>query len=210
MTDPRLFYRVYTSWDQLWSELGPLLTYRSSSFTKAFEHLAGTQQPHIVETGSWRNDSVEHEKHFGDGASTWLFNWFLRFHGGSGVTIDLSESCTELCRRRCEMFESITGNSIAVLPQLRKPADLLYLDSYDLDWNNDTPAAVHHLKELFAASHLIGPNTLIMVDDNQVSDGTVTGKGRLVHELLTEMGVPALHTGYQMIYSGVWDSFRLE
>ena len=44
-------------------------------------------------------------------------------------------------------------------------ASLLYLDSFDLDPDNPTPSAIHHVLELLAARPLLGPGTVVVVDD---------------------------------------------
>lgn len=207
MSEGTMFERSFESWQQLWEELKVRQHCRGEGFDVAFNWLSKTSNPYIVETGSWRNDSKIHGRDFGDGASTWLFDWYLRFHGGGGVSIDHNQECTTLCQKYCKVIVPICGNSLSVLPTLTRRADLLYLDSHDLDWHNDIPAAVHHLKELFASCHIVGPNTLVMIDDNQVSGDSVMGKGRLIHELFADMGIKPLYSGYQMAYSGVWSAF---
>jgi hypothetical protein len=52
---------------------------------------------------------------------------------------------------------------------------------------------------LFAASGLLGPNTLIVVDDNiKAPDGRRHGKGRLVYELMESLGVEPYFDSYQI------------
>jgi hypothetical protein len=107
------------------------------------------------------------------------------------------------------------SDSIAYLAQLVRAGDLsidlLYLDSYDLDWADPHPAALHHLQELCAIMPLLASGTLIMVDDTARTQAMVTlkagswvlhdfglsGKGVYVADYFSKIGcVPAIE-GYQ-------------
>jgi hypothetical protein len=67
------------------------------------------------------------------------------------------------------------GDSLAYLKSLadHPPAgleflDLLYLDSFDVDFDDPLPSAIHHLKELLAIAPLVSFETLV-VDDSPSS-----------------------------------------
>jgi len=68
------------------------------------------------------------------------------------------------------------GDSLAYLKSLadHPPAgleflDLLYLDSFDVDFDDPLPSAIHHLKELLAIAPLVSFETLVVVDDSPSS-----------------------------------------
>jgi len=81
-----------------------------------------------------------------------------------------------------------------------------------VDWNNITPSAVHHLKELVAIIPLVSAETLVVVDDSPTSFvGVVTGnqvvpvgppsaiggKGKYVAEYAAQVGAVLAFQAYQ-------------
>jgi hypothetical protein len=185
----------YASWDLFWSDVKPYLGFRKDSFQLIFDHLKKIESPLIVETGSLRNiDGIG-----GDGISTVMFDRFLQYHGGKGVTIDIQPSSWQLVSESTRHFKPITGDSIAELAKVEGKADLLYLDSYDVDWNNPWPSAAHHLKELFSANSLLKDGTLIVVDDNQINEaGINSGKGFLIGQYFDFLGISPVFSMYQV------------
>ena len=119
---------------------------------------------------------------------------------GQLISIDIDPGACELARTSTKHAEVIESDSVEALDTMHGHVSLLYLDSYNItDWNHDWAPASHHLKELFAASGLLGPNTLIVVDDNiKAPDGRRHGKGRLVYELMESLGVEPYFDSYQI------------
>ena len=74
--------------------------------------------------------------------------------------------------------------------------DLLYLDSYDLDWNNPIPSALHHMKELCAIISKLKKGCIILIDDNNNN----IGKGQFVSNFLDNIGAKQLFSEYQIAY----------
>jgi hypothetical protein len=96
--------------------------------------------------------------------------------------------------------------------------DLLYLDSYDLDWSHPTPSAVHHLKELVSIIAGVGPHTLVVVDDapqllrvvandegrfTLLGKPTIGGKGAYVAEYAEQVGAKLQFSHYQVGWTGL-------
>jgi tetratricopeptide (TPR) repeat protein len=80
--------------------------------------------------------------------------------------------------------------------------DLLYLDSMDVVWHDPLPSAIHHHAELMAAMPLIGPRTLVVVDDapTTIDGGQVVeigGKGFLVARHMLLCGAELAFSSYQ-------------
>lgn len=119
--------------------------------------------PIIVETGCLRmkND-------FTAGASTMIFDQMAAEAGGQFISIDINPDHVALARGelRHPSSEVICGDSVKVLENLKCPIDLLYLDSYDLDLNNQHPSALHHLHELAMAWKNLRRPAMVAVDDN--------------------------------------------
>src|SRR5687767_9574184 len=112
---------------------------RSKGFSVIFELLqAGFEKQGpliLVETGCVR----QLDNWLGDGSSTVLFNQFAKTTGSQFYTIDINPDHCRLAQQTCPDATVLCGDSIALLYQLRKSlshVDFLYLDSFDLDWNN--------------------------------------------------------------------------
>ena len=80
--------------------------------------------------------------------------------------------------------------------------DLFYLDSYDVDWNNDTASADHHLKEFLIIESKIKPGCVLAIDDNSrwQANNKRTGKGRAVVEYLAAKNHLPIYDEYQIIF----------
>ena len=182
-------------------QFAALLGVRRDGFQAIFSRLEAARPERdfrIVETGSMRvPDNWE-----GDGQSAVLFDRFVTFHGGEVLTVDLSPECGALIAQACSAQVRFTcEDSVRYLHRLRNTGDqridLLYLDSFDLDVDQPTPSAFHHIKELLAIWPVLKPGALIVVDDNP-SD--VIGKGFLVENFLDHIGVPKVFDGYQKVW----------
>ena len=196
----------------------PQLAHRSESFSKLFDHLDRLNRPiGIVETGCVRQQG----NWAGDGQSTILFDKYAEFHPGSVVfSVDHDPEAATLCRSLVsERVHIHVGDSLAYLkfladhpPGRLKFLDLLYLDSFDVDFDNPLPSAIHHLKELLAIAPLVSFETLVVVDDSPssfigVADGDkliqpirpprIEGKGRLIAEYANQIGAEPLFVQYQ-------------
>jgi predicted O-methyltransferase YrrM len=170
-----------------------------------FEFLSGIKHPTIIETGTYR----EENNYEGDGCSTLLFDKYIECHGGNLISIDNDPKACQLARKATTEALVLERDSVEALGEMEGRADLLYLDSYNIDdWNNDWAPAAHHLKELFAAKNVIHPGTLIVVDDNiQTTTGNLIGKGRLINEVMESLGIEPYIFGYQIgwIWEEPWE-----
>ncbi|OFZ84223.1 MAG: hypothetical protein A2W21_01455 [Betaproteobacteria bacterium RBG_16_66_20] len=196
------------------AEYAEKLGLRGETFRQAFAILEAMEKSSytIVETGCARAEG----NWYGDGQSTLLFDRFVNHWGGSVRTVDISQDACTWLRGRVSSKVTVTcSDSVAYLRELTRSdesgIDLLYLDSFDLDWRNPHPAALHHLHELCAIMPLLASGTLIVVDDtarNQalvqfkgremiVHDYGVAGKGGYVAEFFAKIGCAPVIQGYQ-------------
>ncbi|GBQ68410.1 hypothetical protein AA103196_1937 [Ameyamaea chiangmaiensis NBRC 103196] len=181
--------------------MAPRLGKRAESFAVMFDHLRRCERPLIVETGCLRvPDNWE-----GDGQSTFQFDWFAREHAGQVVTVDINPDSIDSSRRACSgVTSTILNDSVAALHMLgslaARPAALIYLDSFDLDTSNPMPSAIHHATEMMAARGLIGPGTLICVDDFDVPPLGPGGKGLIVDQFMHGVRADVLFSGYQKVW----------
>ena len=196
------------------AEYAGKLGLRSETFRQAFEILEAMDKSGytILETGCARTEG----NWYGDGQSTLLFDRFVNHRGGTVRTVDISqEACTWLRGNVSGKVTVTCSDSVAYLRELilsdELNIDLLYLDSYDLDWRNPHPAALHHLHELCAVMPLLASGTLVMVDDTAtcqarvrlkgqdlvLHDFGVTGKGAYVADFFSKIGCAPVIEGYQ-------------
>ena len=187
-------------WKKYFKKIKPSLGSRGETFGKIFEHLDGCigfKAPVIVETGTYR----EENNYTGDGCSTLLFDNYAKERDGTVISIDIDPEACKLSRENTgDNTEVICGDSVEELAGLTGRADLLYLDSYNIEnWMEDWASSAHHLKELFAAKSIIKPGTLIVVDDNiMTTDGIRLGKGRLIYEIMDAIGIEPYFDEYQI------------
>lgn len=174
----------------------PWLGGRAAAFSALWEALTALQRPVcVVETGATR----EVDNWAGDGQSTRVWDALVTAVGGEVWTCDLDPEAVAVTRRlvsdRVRVHE---GDSLDWLPQMSTyvvkqfgQVDLLYLDSYDIDWSNPRPSMDHHRAELDAAWPMLGPGSIVAVDDNRDD----CGKGMAVgFELLRRRWQPIVHT----------------
>lgn len=193
------------TWTKYYEEVSPRLGKRRDSFDTMFTFLGGFKYPTIVETGTYR----EQNNYEGDGCSTLLFDKYVECHGGNLISIDIDPKACQLSRSATTEALVIERDSVEALGEMEGRVNLLYLDSFNIDnWSNDWAPAAHHLKELFAAKNIILPGTLIVVDDNILTNkGNLIGKGRLIYELMESLGIEPLFFGYQIgwIWEEPWE-----
>lgn len=158
--------------------LRPRLNQRADGFAVIFDRLEKHPHPLIIETGCLRVP----DNWAGDGQSTFQFDWYARERQGSVFTIDINSASIDSARRACSgTTNTILNDSRPALHALgknsKKPASLLYLDSFDLDLADPMPSAVHHATEMMAARGLIGDGTIVCIDDFAVAPLGAGGKG---------------------------------
>ncbi len=170
---------------------------RSEGFRKIFELLEAKKVKNymILETGTVRtiND-------WSDGQSTRLFDMFVNFYQGNVYSVDISEDACATCQSvvspkvffRC-------GDSVQFLherPSTEK-FDLIYLDSFDIDFEKPHPSSLHHIFELCSVLHKnTKPGTIIAIDHNKEG----AGKGGYIKQYFDMIGMKKVYDGYQLIY----------
>jgi hypothetical protein len=200
----------------------PRLAHRADSFRFIFDYLTKlNREVFIVETGCVRNEGTWD----GEGQSTILFDKFAQQVPGTLVySVDINPTNTALCRQLVsERVKVATSDSVTFLRDLANNPpkgfahiDLLYLDSFDVDFKNPHPSAMHHLKELTAVARLVSKDTLIVIDDAPTSatcfvdkgvvktltNFTVGGKGMYVADYAANIGAVQCISGYQAGWTG--------
>jgi hypothetical protein len=132
------------------------------TFKRLFEEIERRGNPplNIIETGTAAHGTK----------STYLFDAYVSKYGGHFWSVDINPNTKE----KAEPFMGrnttlITMDSIDFLSKWYSTynikVDVVYLDSYDIVWENPEDAAIHGLKEYAAIKPAIGKDTLLLIDD---------------------------------------------
>ncbi len=103
--------------------------------------------------------------------STYLFDAYVKKYGGHFWSVDISENtCAEARKHVSSSSEIVCDDSVHFLETWVKEhpgqkADIVYLDSFDLDWNDPFPSGDHGLKEYFAILPALKEGSLLLIDD---------------------------------------------
>jgi hypothetical protein len=170
---------------------------RGPAFDKITAHLESLgRDVIIVETGCLREEG----NWGGDGQSTLVWDAFVNYQGGQVFSVDLDVKAAALANSLTSDKTRVEANdSLAYLLHLATlglSVDLLYLDSYDIDWSQPEPSMQHHVKELDAAWPMLKPGTVVAVDDNLPK----VGKGYLVAQVAKREGWTVLAEGYVLAW----------
>jgi len=176
---------------------------RAVGFDIIFRLLLNQKQSNfnIVETGTLRTPG-----NWMDGQSARLFTEFVDLYAGQVRSVDIDSVACEAARDTIvsNKFSVAHSDSVAWLQQQTDldQVDLFYLDSYDVDWNDDTASAEHHLNEFLTIEPFVGPGLVLVIDDNSrwVNNHRRTGKGRRVVEYLETQGHLPIYDEYQIIF----------
>lgn len=181
---------------------------RAESFAMMLNHVLTIDNPLIVETGCARQ-----ENNFdGDGMSTIIFDKLIEYHGGDFYSVDINSDNVKFATAHCKNANMFCGDSVSFLFNQSKTwvannrkIDLLYLDSYDFDFNNPHPSSLHHVMELVSIMPSLKDGTMICVDDNMMgrdNNGNLVevGKGMYVKQFMEQIKRERLHNGYQWVW----------
>ena len=176
---------------------------RAVGFDIIFRLLLNQKQSsfNIVETGTLRTPG-----NWMDGQSARLFTEFVDLYNGQVRSVDIDSVACEAARNTIvsNKFSVAHSDSVAWLQQQTDldQVDLFYLDSYDVDWNDDTASAEHLLNEFLTIEPFVRPGLVLVIDDNSrwVNNHRRTGKGRRVVEYLETQGHFPIYDEYQIIF----------
>lgn len=120
-------------------------------------HALGGSPATIIETGTsaWGTDSTR------------LWDSYVRKFGGSLFSVDIRREASQRLKwqlsKKSQLFINDSVDFLANESNL--PADLYFLDSWDLDLGDPLPSAQHGLNEYLAIEPYLEPGNLILIDD---------------------------------------------
>lgn len=121
--------------------------------------LLGERPALIIETGSsaWGTNS------------TMLFDSYCNSFGGECRSVDIRlEPLLTLQPLATSHTKLYCDDSVSFLNKLSLEGDridLLYLDSWDVNWDDPLPSAIHGLNEYLAATKSLKTGSLVLIDD---------------------------------------------
>ena len=172
----------------------------------------------IIETGSsaWGTNSSK------------LFDLYVRNWGGEFHTVDIRiNPLLSLYKESSTLSHFYCDDSVSFLEKWvknnpGKKADLVYLDSWDLNFKDPIPSAMHGLSEFFAIMPALGKGSILIIDDTpsnflnidflpselksaaetfHIKYGIMPGKGTLIEIFLSKQSnAKKVEHSYQLVY----------
>ena len=133
------------------------------TFSKLFKQMDGLKYPCILESGIASAGTN----------STYLFNEYVKKYGGFFWSVDINKSLVDLHKgNMCPATQLVCDDSVSFFTNWSKShdvANVIYLDSYDLDFYNPEPSGNHGLSEYKSLIPVIKKNTLLLIDDTPIN-----------------------------------------
>jgi len=185
-----LYYDTHTDSYELFSGKGVGHHINHLTFKALFEQMGTPKSPIILESGIASRGTQ----------STYLFNEVVRKYGGRFWSVDNDPELVETHRgNMCPGTELVCDDSVAFFKGWAKASadtkasgqasaknphvDVIYLDSYDLDFYNPEPSGKHGLAEYNALKPVIGKDTLMLIDDTPISPEWLDTRGQTYRDM---------------------------
>jgi hypothetical protein len=147
------------------------------TFKKLFEEMKTLKNPCILESGIASAGTN----------STYLFNEYVRKYGGFFWSVDINQELVNQHQgNMCPATQLICDDSVHFFKNWSSShivANVIYLDSYDLDFYNPTPSAEHGLAEYKSLKPVIKKDTLMLIDDTPVNPYWLDSRGQIYHDM---------------------------
>jgi len=158
-----LYYDEITNTYEMFKGIGKSNHLNYLTFKKLFENIVNIKEPIILESGISCYGTH----------STHLFNEYIRKYGGRFWSVDIRPELVESVRGNmcpgtqlvCDDSVKFFNNWVQISKDYNITPDVIYLDSFDLDYYNYIPSAEHGLKEYKALTSTFRKNTLLLIDD---------------------------------------------
>jgi hypothetical protein len=129
-----------------------------TTLSQALEMLSG-KPARIIETGSsaWGTKS------------SLLFDSYVNSFGGTFLSVDIRAEALfwlrPICTSKTTLFCDDSVHFLKNLSSTENSVDLLYLDSWDVDWCAPLPAAIHGFNEFMTIFPTLQNGGILLVDD---------------------------------------------
>lgn len=147
------------------------------TFKKLFEEMKDLKNPYILESGIASAGTY----------STYLFNEYVRKYGGLFWSVDINKNLVDEHQgNMCPATKLICDDSVSFFTDWSKShdvANIIYLDSYDLDFYNPYPSGNHGLSEYKSLIPVIKKNTLLLIDDTPINPYWLDTRDNLYNDM---------------------------
>lgn len=169
-----------------------------ASLTLALEALHGRPAV-VVETGTsaWGTDSTR------------LWASYVASFGGLVYSVDIRPEPSLELRRLTEFVCFAVEDSVEFLNSLPPvEADLVFLDSWDVDLTDPEPSMRHGLQEWRAIQRLLKPGSLVIIDDTPCDVGISGWPTELVERSIRMCGRLPGKGALVLEEPGLWEAFE--
>ena len=174
-----LYYDSETDTYEMFSNRGVSKHINYLTFQRLFKSMQGLKSPLIVESGIASAGT----------RSTYMFNEYVRKYGGRLWSVDINRDLVDNnAGNMCPATTLVHGDSVQFFNDWaseNKKADVIYLDSYDLDFYNPDPSGMHGLAEYNALKTSIQKGTLMLVDDTPSTPYWIDNRDRLYKDMVS-------------------------
>lgn len=133
------------------------------TFKKLFEEMKDLKNPIILESGIASAGTN----------STYLFNEYVKKYGGFFWSVDINKNLVDYHKlNMCPASQLVCDDSVSFFKNWSKihhTVNVIYLDSYDIDFYNPEPSGNHGLSEYKALMPVIKKDTLLLIDDTPIN-----------------------------------------
>lgn len=189
-----LWYDETTDTYEMFSGKGKAKHINYLTFKKLFENMKDLKNPIILESGIASHGTY----------STYLFDEYIRKYGGRFWSVDINQNLVDAHRgNMCPATTLVCADSVAFFEEwTRVPANtvanVIYLDSYDLDFYNPEPSGNHGLAEYNALRPVIKKDTLLLIDDTPVNPYWLDTRGKEYDDMVKFYNMNAFLPGKGM------------
>ena len=175
-----LFYDEKINKYEMFSNIGKPMHLNYLTFKELFKQMNNNKNMIILESGIASAGTQ----------STYLFNEYVRKYGGQFLSVDINQRLVDAHRgNMCPSTTLICDDSINffkdwVKQNPNKKVDVCYLDSYDLDFYNPQPSAMHGLNEYLALLPAFRNNSLLLIDDTPSTPYWLDTRGSLYNDMI--------------------------
>jgi hypothetical protein len=163
---------------EMFSHIGEANHLNYLTFKELFKNMLEIKDPQILETGIASAGTQ----------STYLFNEYIKKFGGRFWSVDTNRYLVDSKQlNMCPATTLICDDSVNFLKNWvnneNRKVDIVYLDSYDLDWYNYHPAAMHGLNEYLALVPAFKKGSLLLIDDTPSMPYWLDSRGKLYDDM---------------------------
>jgi hypothetical protein len=175
-----LYHDEKTQTYEMFSNVGKPMHLNYLTFKELFKQMNGRKDLTILETGIASAGTQ----------STYLFNEYIKKYGGSFVSVDINQYLVDShCNNMCSGTTLVCDDSVKYLNDWvkynpDKQVDVVYLDSYDLDFDNPQPSAAHGLNEYLAILPSLKNGSLLLIDDTPSIPYWLDCRNKLYYEMI--------------------------